>query len=368
MFGTKRWDCHPWVTSFSAFAGLAVYLALYFAEADEKVPMSPGLLGILMNLTMMVLLEGARRLYVIMTSKKSTTSEEHDQSDEEGLPVKDKESAEPWTDISVPAWDQPNVSKFGKDRLTSDFIWKAMENIREPVTEPWFVILVLAFSVLSTPITAGSLPAIGSDGLLVSDPGAVFGIPAWAARIIVSMIPTTLFLLYAISCIPNNLFPENESEDDSEDWEEDERENVKKVGTEKESTIGTEKLDRSMTTHDSSFSTINDDVAVSTRTQESSDNVKKDNAGAPSNKPYKKKNKAVIMEDEQMIEMQHESVRQIPQPHPPPPPPAGGSRRKWGSTGLAPSPSISMKRIPSGGDNDTNRRGGGGREVPSIQE
>ena len=109
-----------------------------------------------------------------------------------------------------PQWDRPPIlPKFGATPLTSAFIRDAMNGIHEPAATPWFPVAILCFTILLAPITELDVPPLTADGTTLAwAPHVIRGIPAWAFRIIMVMIPITVILLYSIYSMPDSLFPE----------------------------------------------------------------------------------------------------------------------------------------------------------------
>jgi hypothetical protein len=75
--------------------------------------------------------------------------------------------------------------------------------VRDPVVDCWFLLWGLAASLLLTPITVPNMPRLDESDNLLLAPNVIRGIPSWSFQI----IPVTVFLMYAICSIPNNLLP-----------------------------------------------------------------------------------------------------------------------------------------------------------------
>ena len=111
-------------------------------------------------------------------------------------------------------WDMPSTDRFCCDHahsrlrpLSAELIIDAMSDICEAIVEPWFVLLLLGTSVLSSPFTESGTPPLGEDGTLLWEPNLVGGIPAWTFQIlIVGMVPMTLVASRPLNFLPDSLF------------------------------------------------------------------------------------------------------------------------------------------------------------------
>jgi hypothetical protein len=156
-------------------------------------------MGLLLNVLIIAVIEMTGHLFHALT----TTSE----NTQESLACKS----------SGPAWDTPDLSRFngGTDLVVSgEFIWNAMTGIREPVVDGWFLCFGVAVTVLLTPITEPNTPPLDESGNLLWAPNVIRGIPSWAFQVLMVLIPVTLFLLYVIHSIPNNLFPNSDKSEE----------------------------------------------------------------------------------------------------------------------------------------------------------
>mmetsp|Transcript_4892 Transcript_4892/g.7623 ORF Transcript_4892/g.7623 Transcript_4892/m.7623 type:complete len:600 (-) Transcript_4892:1622-3421(-) len=208
-------DPHPWILCFSAICGAATVAILHYTylqrdPENQPVMIAAGIAGAGLNFALVVLLEGVRSLWSCYSKKKG-----EEQSD---------------NSHSIPTWDLPNLSRFDGGHnayLSSDFIWEAMEGIREPLVEHWFVFLMVGITVLLTPFTEPSTPPLDDTGNLVWAPNLVNGIPAWAFQIVMILVPLTIFLLYCIMAMSDDLFPENQSKQPLSAEEQEERRGLK---------------------------------------------------------------------------------------------------------------------------------------------
>jgi solute:Na+ symporter, SSS family len=199
----KRFDPHPWTLAVAAICGATSVGILHFtygqrAAEDQPFVFAAGVMGLLLNLVIIAVIEATRHLYHAMT----TTVENNQQSSARKS--------------SVVTWDTPDLSRFhgGTDLVVSgEFIWNAMTGIREPATDCWFLLLGLAVSVLLTPITEPNTPPLDESGKLLWAPNVIRGIPSWAFQVLMVLLPVTVFLLYAIYSIPDNLFPNADEPD-----------------------------------------------------------------------------------------------------------------------------------------------------------
>jgi len=168
---------HPWCLVASALSGLVTTVTVYSS--------SPGAWGLLVNVGLLVVLEGALR-------------------------VRGK-SAGGQTRPALPSWDQAPTARFGELPLTGEVLASIMDGVYEPFLQGWFLPLVfaLSFFVLPTTFTAAGLPSLGTqaaDGSYPDfSPATVGGLPDWGFKLLMVALLFTIVLLYAVSRIPADL-------------------------------------------------------------------------------------------------------------------------------------------------------------------
>lgn len=135
--------------------------------------MGSGLAGLILEVAILGILEAMR-----FAIRRTTTS-------------RGKDEIISSLQVSPTSWDTPDLSRFRGGHVlvvSGEFIWNAMEEIREPVTNGWFLVFVLA-TILATPITEPSTPPLDENGKLLWAPNNVRGIPSCAFQIILVLVP-----------------------------------------------------------------------------------------------------------------------------------------------------------------------------------
>ena len=189
LFATNKTDFHPWCLSAGAITATLFVFVFYFGytkRAENPVGINAGVGGFGLNLLIAFSLEAYRRRFV--------ASDEFDSNEDQ------RDLIFPYR----PGWDIPHRARFGDRALTPNLLWKMMEGVEEPLTDPWFGILIFTLISFMCPILVPGLPEIAANTPTVN------GLPWWASKMILTGIIPTFILLYVISRIPNN-FPKVEA-------------------------------------------------------------------------------------------------------------------------------------------------------------
>jgi hypothetical protein len=98
--------------------------------------------------------------------------------------------------IPSPAWDTPQLKRFGEKPLTSTLMWKMMQDVHEPFLDSYFLHLVLLIMTVMIPSTGdGTLP-LNELGQLSFMPNIVAGLSDWAFAYKMFFLLLILELLY----------------------------------------------------------------------------------------------------------------------------------------------------------------------------
>ena len=133
-------DVHPWSLAVSAIVSSCYILGFYFGytkRVKDAAPVNPGISAFCVNLLLTILFEVLRRLLFgngnNQTNKQvSKNITKHNNSDDtEYIPT------ESLLFPNRPIWDVPKLKRFGDHTLTPQLIWKSMQGINEPLTNPW---------------------------------------------------------------------------------------------------------------------------------------------------------------------------------------------------------------------------------------
>lgn len=172
-------EVHPWILAFAAWAAVVIVLADNFRQKTLAFNLDNGLLGLCCNVAIIIILQGL------------------------GLLMKKFVSVAP--KISSPAWDTPQLKRFGEKPLTSTLMWKMMEGVREPLLDPYFLVLVLLLLTAMLPLTGDGTPSLNELGQLSYMPNIIAGLPDWAFAYIMFCVVLTGVALQYIWKIPNDL-------------------------------------------------------------------------------------------------------------------------------------------------------------------
>lgn len=208
MYGwNDRTDIHPWSIAFSAVASTVYVLAIYFSyltKAFEPLPINAGITGFTLQIGVIVVLELARRLLGL--SKRSSKVQVGNADDithgTDGGTATDHFLLFP----DRPKWDVPKLARFGEHALSPQMIWKSMEDVNEPLSNPWWALLMFIAISMLTPLTPEHQPPLDpatSSFYSFAPPPVVNGIPWWAFKIIIGSIVPFAILMVAVANMPN---------------------------------------------------------------------------------------------------------------------------------------------------------------------
>ena len=212
LYANKMFDCHPWTLAFGAWAGFITTFAIHYSymkgynpEIDGP-PFNSGVMGFFMNVAAIMLAESLRW---IVTRGKGKDVVDESTADETDMFVGEELGKTPAIKPhkNQPAWDVPKLSRFGDVAFTSDLMWKCMEGVREPFSEPWFGILMFLFSLTMTPLVGGGSPPLDENGMLAFPPNVFNGLPAWTLNTIFFTLFITFVMFRAINLMPDD-YPE----------------------------------------------------------------------------------------------------------------------------------------------------------------
>ena len=220
----KKTDFHPWCIALGAMSSTIFIFGYFFGyikpNAGNTKPIDTGMLGFLLQLAVIFVLESLRRVFG-MTPRTDSVDVNVDEDD------KEQQASKSSNKLSLlfpnrPQWDIPKLSRFGDHNLSPQLVWKSMEGINEPLTNPWWCFLMFFSISMVTPLTSENEPpmnpAVDGGASLASFlyPPAVYnGLPWWAFKAILLCIVPTVLLLIAIYNMPDQ-FPVNEKKIETE--------------------------------------------------------------------------------------------------------------------------------------------------------
>mmetsp|Transcript_16621 Transcript_16621/g.47863 ORF Transcript_16621/g.47863 Transcript_16621/m.47863 type:complete len:388 (-) Transcript_16621:1184-2347(-) len=208
LFATRKTDCHPWSLAAGVWSGfLTVFLIqfVYIGEGRAKssgIPLNSGVTGCFVNIFVCFISELCFRIY--KTRKDAAAIGQEPKKKETSVSQQGT-----YEHVGQPGWDVPKLERFGDAPLTAELMWKAMRGVTEPLTQPWFAVLMFAMTLLMCPMVPPDQPPLDEGGMLAFPPGVVNGIPSWAFKVILMSALTTVFLLMSIRTIPDE-FPKDE--------------------------------------------------------------------------------------------------------------------------------------------------------------
>ena len=212
LYANKKFDCHPWTLTFGAWSGFIATFAIHYSymkgynpEIDGP-PFNSGVMGFLVNVAAIMLAESLRSIITRVKGKGIVDESTKDETDMfVGEDLGRAPAIKPHK--NQPAWDVPKLSRFGDVAFTSDLMWKCMEGVREPFSEPWFGILMFLFSLTMTPLVGGGSPPLDENGMLAFPPSVFNGLPVWTLNTIFFTLFITFVMFRAINLMPDD-YPE----------------------------------------------------------------------------------------------------------------------------------------------------------------
>jgi hypothetical protein len=188
LFANRKTDLHPWCLTIGAICSTMYVFVLYFGyikPTEDSISVNAGITGLGLQLVISISLEALRRL--VLSGK-----EFEDDKGDLMFPYR-------------PNWDIPARQRFGTCALTPDLLWKMMDGMYEPLTNPWFCWTMFLGISFMTPIVDEGSPS------LMEEMAVVNGLPWWVFKmLLIGIIPSGL-LFVAFSQIPNQ-FPEHDPE------------------------------------------------------------------------------------------------------------------------------------------------------------
>ena len=155
LYSWANWtDIHPWSISAGALSSIIYVFAIYFSylkSANDSMPINTGITGLTLQIGLIVLTETARRLFGMSMRAKPQVGEEKDTVEETSSFL---------TYPCRPKWDVPKLTRFGDNALSSQLIWRSMENIKEPLANPWWAFLMFFVISILTPIVPAHQPPL----------------------------------------------------------------------------------------------------------------------------------------------------------------------------------------------------------------
>jgi hypothetical protein len=193
---SHRCDIHPWNLAGGAWVGVVVVFPMYFGYVNvvpNPRPINGGVLAFGCRLATTFLLECARRLAVDRKNRSVFSPGQPEMADTE------KQTLDEMTAdfTNRPAWDSPEMQRFGHHPLTPAFLlWELVEDIKEPMTNIWACGFLFLVACMLTPLVPENKPPFDEqNGEFVYEPATFNGLPWWAFKIILlGIIPYSSFL------------------------------------------------------------------------------------------------------------------------------------------------------------------------------
>jgi Na+/proline symporter len=183
LFASERFDVHPWSMAIGTAVSSIYIFIIYFCymKTEDALAIDSGITGFLVNMVVLAFVEVFRRYRNWSKKRKGIDkdAEEKVYVEHDGVQI---------IFADRPTWDYPRLARFGDKPLTPRMLKKAMEGVKEPLTNVWFCAMFFAILTFTTPMVAELLPPLPED-ITTYFPGTVNGIPWWAFKILlVSLI------------------------------------------------------------------------------------------------------------------------------------------------------------------------------------
>lgn len=192
----EHYDCHPWSIAAAAVLSTIYVFCIIFAylgRESNPAAIDAGLTGMVLNFSLVILLEIARRLMKL--SPMAVNAKKMDKNGEGSGESSKSAQLFPLR----PKWDVPRLLRFGDNPLTSRLIWKSMKGVREPFSNIYWVALALLSITICTPILPEGVPPIEDEQ----------GIPWWAKKSILANIIPFAIIFVEVLLMPTS-FPIDE--------------------------------------------------------------------------------------------------------------------------------------------------------------
>ena len=186
LFGTTKFDCHPWSLAAGAITSTIYIFGIYFGhlrDCTDCGSINAGITGILVQLLVLVSAESGRR---VLFPEQEIKPEEQARSESLIFPNR-------------PLWDIPKRARFGERPLTPKLLWKMMDGNNEPLANPWYGFLMFVTISMVTPFVAPNLPTDTAD----LDDVVVHGLPWWVVKMFAFAALPTIILLVVFIRMPN---------------------------------------------------------------------------------------------------------------------------------------------------------------------
>lgn len=190
-------DVHPWTVAAASLLGAltcVLFYFLYLLDNPDAKPVTPAYAGLIVNLSIMVVFETIRR---VMNGDNEALREScYEEQTDEHLIFANR-----------PAWDVPNLSKYGDKPCNPGHIWNVMEGVYEPFTNPFWIFTFFYGILMCTPMVEEKVPPFtknddGTNNFLFA-PVTVNGIPWWFLKSIVLAAAMTCVLLFSFNRMPS---------------------------------------------------------------------------------------------------------------------------------------------------------------------
>jgi len=206
LFSSNRQsDVHPWNISVGALLAFIYVISIsfgYLKPGLSNLPIHEGVTGFCLNIILIIILEGLRRMKLKLTSKNTNlNNDDYHETTDLLYPCR-------------PAWDVPNnLDSFGSKTLTPQSVWKSMEGFYDPMANISWVLLMISSIIFVTPIVAQYQPPIDETTKMFYTnflPSTFRGLPWWAFKMILLLLIPYSILVATLYKIPNE-FPIIES-------------------------------------------------------------------------------------------------------------------------------------------------------------
>lgn len=197
---------HPWSLAIPAFASIIGTIVIVICYEPPNA-IDKATIITLLSCAAMVLCEFGRLVWkgklrfnaATLRGLRNRKTKKKSFEDSDEIDERDRQDAFP----GRPSWDYPKTMRFGMNALSPRLLDKMMVGMEEPIKNYQYVLLMILVATMTVPLTAESQPVL-ENGVWVSLPATIRGLPWWAFKAIIISFVSTILVVPIIVSIPED--------------------------------------------------------------------------------------------------------------------------------------------------------------------